>query len=255
MSLLYSGCSRSQSIWYNYPMQTAEAVRAKLTDVASDQDAVNLAWFFKTGPGEYGEGDLFIGVRMPAIRLIAHEFSTLPLSEISNLVESAIHEERMTGLVILTLQAEKAKSEQLKHFYEFYLEKLHDGYINNWDLIDLSCIKVVGHYLENNDRSILYELAHSTSLWERRVAIITTFRFIANSEVSDTIKIAEILLHDKHDLIHKASGWMLREAGKRVDVAVLTDFLDAHVHEMPRTMLRYAIEKLPETTRQYYLHL
>lgn len=236
-------------------MYVAHDVEQALLDVSSDQDAANLAWFFKTGPGEYGEGDIFIGVRVPAIRSICKTFASLSLTEISKLVTSPIHEMRMAGLIILANRAKKAKSDELFGYYDFYLGHLHRGFINNWDLIDVTCKDVVGRYLVDKDRKPLYDLAKSPMLWERRVAIVSTFAFLKLHQPTDTLALAEILLGDTHDLIHKATGWLLREAGKSCGETVLTDWLNDHVLLMPRTMLRYSIERLPEALRLHYLHM
>lgn len=231
---------------------TAKDVMDELQRYASDTDAVNLQWFFKTGPGEYGEGDQFIGVRVPDIRKVCKEFKQLPLAEVQKLIESPIHEHRMTGLILLTLQYPKSNEKQA--IYDVYITQLAKGNVNNWDLVDVTCRAVVGEHLRS-DRSKLFDLAKSGSLWERRVAIVSTFPYIAGGDATTSLQLAEILLHDKHDLMHKAVGWTLREVGKRVDRQLLIDFLDKHAREMPRTALRYAIEHLPEGTRQYYLKL
>lgn len=231
---------------------TASEVIRELATFASDSDAANLQWFFKTGPGEYGEGDQFIGVRVPAIRAVCKQFKTLPLPEVALLIESPIHEHRMAGLIILTLQY--PRSTDKRAIYELYMDQLSKGNINNWDLVDVTCRGIVGEYLRN-DRTKLYELATSHSLWERRVAIISTFAYIASGDASTSLELATILLHDKEDLMQKAVGWTLREVGKRCDRQLLIEFLDAHASTMPRTALRYAIEHLPEEQRQYYLKL
>jgi 3-methyladenine DNA glycosylase AlkD len=229
---------------------TVHTVIDELAKYASDTDAANLQWFFKTGPGEYGEGDQFIGIKVPNIRKVCKEFRNLPLKEVRILIESPIHEHRLAGLIILTLQYPKSDNKQA--IFECYIDELKRGHVNNWDLVDVTCRAVVGEHLRNN-RSMLFELAKSTNLWERRVAIVSTFPYIAAGDASTSLELAELLLHDTHDLMHKAVGWTLREVGKRVDRQLLLDFLDTHVHEMPRTTLRYAIEHLPEETRQYYL--
>jgi len=231
---------------------TAEDVTNELHRYASDTDAINLQWFFKTGPGEYGEGDQFIGVRVPDIRKVCKEFKRLPLGEVQKLIESPIHEHRMTGLIILTIQYPKSRDKQA--IYDLYIEQLAKGNVNNWDLVDVTCRAVVGEHLRDN-RTKLFELAKSESLWERRVAIVGTFPYIASGDASTSLELAELLLHDREDLMHKAVGWTLREVGKRCDRQLLIDFLDKHATEMPRTALRYAIEHLPEDTRQYYLKL
>ena len=209
-----------------------------------------MAGFFKTGPGEYGEGDVFVGVRVPAIRKVAKEFQSLPLSEVVRLLHSKIHEERLAALVILVLQAAQGNGETRTQVYDLYLA--NTKYINNWDLVDLSAPQLVGRYLEARSRRPLYRLATSSWLWDRRISILATFHFIRQGDFGDTFTIAEMLLADKEDLIHKAVGWMLREVGKR-DQAVLESFLDKHCPIMPRTMLRYAIEKFPDKKRQGYL--
>lgn len=231
---------------------TATEVIRELAKFASDSDAANLQWFFKTGPGEYGEGDQFIGVRVPAIRAVCKQFKTLPLPEVALLIESPIHEHRMAGLIILTLQY--PRSTDKRAIYELYVDQLSKGNINNWDLVDVTCRGIVGDYLRS-DRAKLYELATSHRLWERRVAIISTFAYIASGDASTSLELATILLHDKEDLMQKAVGWTLREVGKRCDRQLLIEFLDVHASTMPRTALRYAIEHLPEEQRQYYLKL
>lgn len=231
---------------------TAENVMNELAEYASDTDAVNLQWFFKTGPGEYGEGDQFVGVRVPEIRKVCKEFKQLSLSEVQKLIESPIHEHRMAGLIILTLQYPKSNHKQA--VYGLYIHELEKGNVNNWDLVDVTCRAVVGEHLRNN-RGKLFKLAKSNNLWERRVAIVSTFPYIADGDASTSLELAELLLHDSEDLIHKAVGWTLREVGKRCDRQLLIDFLDVHAAGMPRTALRYAIEHLPEETRQYYLKL
>lgn len=231
---------------------TAEQVKKELSTYASDIDAVNLSWFFKTGPGEYGEGDQFIGVRMPSIHKVCKEFKNLPLGEVRELIESPIHEHRMAGLILLRMQYPKSSNKQA--IYDLYIDELARGNVNNWDFVDVTCRAVVGEHLRHN-RAKLFELARSANLWERRVAIIATFPYIASGDPTTSIELAELLLHDSHDLMHKAVGWTLREVGKRCDKALLIDFLDQHATEMPRTALRYAIEKLDDKTRAYYLKL
>ncbi len=230
---------------------TAEEFQLSLSQYGSDSDAAHLQRFFKTGPGEYGEGDLFIGAKVPDTRRVCREFKNLPREEIQKLLNSPFHEHRLGAVIVLVNQFKNSQ----KEVYEFYLKNVYAGLINNWDIVDSSAHQIVGGYLINKQKDIIYELAQSEKLWEKRVAIIATFHFIKNGDSSTTIDIAEVLLHDKHDLIHKAVGWMLREVGKRVDEAMLIDFLDKYAREMPRTMLRYSIEKLSESKRQYYLKL
>jgi 3-methyladenine DNA glycosylase AlkD len=234
---------------------SAESVIAELNDCASAQDAVFLQKFFKTAKGQYGYGDIFIGVRVPQTRTVCRKYKNLQLSEIKKLLTSRVHEHRLAGLIIMSNQSQYANENERKELYDIYITMLHNGYINNWDLVDTSAGYVVGNYLIGKEKHILYQLAKSDQLWERRVSIIATFSFIKNGEAAETLKIAELLLHDSHDLIHKAAGWMLREVGKRVDREVLERFLNRHAHEMPRTMLRYAIEHLPTTARKNYMSM
>jgi len=209
-----------------------------------------LSGFFKTGKGEYGEGDVFLGITVPVERKIAREFEDLGMGEIQRLLDSKVHEKRMIALFILVDRFKKETETGKKEIFDFYLKNTRN--INNWDLVDLSSHKIVGGFLIDKDREILYKLAKSNHLWEKRIAIISTFAFIRENDFSDSLKIAEILLNDKHDLIHKAVGWMLREIGKK-DEKKLTGFLDKYSGKMPRTMLRYAIEKLDEKKRKSYL--
>lgn len=231
---------------------TANEAKHRLRSCASPEQAANLARFFKTGPGEYGEGDRFIGVKVPVIRKVAKEFKSLPVAEVESLLHSEIHEERLLSLVILVGQFEKADNATRKSIYDLYL--VNTEHINNWDLVDLSAPKIVGHHLETRSRRPLYRLAKSASLWERRISIVATGWFIWRDDFADTLKIARKLLGDQEDLIHKAVGWMLREVGKR-DETALVEFLNEHCQVMPRTMLRYAIEKFPEKKRQSYLRI
>lgn len=207
--------------------------------------------FFKTGKGEYGEGDVFIGLKMPDIRKVSRKYKDLSITEIQKLLNSEIHEYRMVGLLILVLQFTKSDSEKKEEIYNFYLKNTKA--INNWDLVDLTANKIVGAFLlDKKDRSILYDLASSGDLWKERIAMIATFAFIRANDFKDALKLAEVFLHHKHDLIHKASGWMLREIGKR-DQKVLENFLDKNCTKMPRTMLRYSIEKFDNEKRKGYL--
>jgi 3-methyladenine DNA glycosylase AlkD len=206
-------------------------------------------WFFKTNPGDYGEGDKFIGVSMPNIRLTIKEFNDLSLERIQEYLASEIHEVRMASLLILVHNYQSNPSSR-ELIVNFYLN--NSKYINNWDLVDSTAHKILGHYLFDKPKDIIYKLSHSQDLWERRISIISTFYFISKNKFSDSLKIAENLLHDSHDLIHKAVGWMLREIGNR-DLQTEEDFLKKHYKTMPRTMLRYAIEKFPEEKRQAYL--
>jgi 3-methyladenine DNA glycosylase AlkD len=222
--------------------------------LANPKKASLLSGFFKTGKGEYGEGDIFLGITVPESRKIAIKYRFLPLSDVESLLKSKIHEERLIALLLLVHNyklASKINDEKLKEgLYNFYLS--NTKYTNNWDLVDLSCHQIVGNYLLNKSRDILFKLSKSNNLWERRISIISTFAFIRDKDFSDSLELAETLLHDPHDLIHKAVGWMLREIGKK-DLSVLKAFLQKHYKSMPRTMLRYAIEKFPETERKAYL--
>jgi 3-methyladenine DNA glycosylase AlkD len=229
---------------------TIRSIRGRLREVANPEDAKTLQWFFKTGPGEYGEGDVFSGIRVPALRKVAKEFLAADEQVIRGLLASAIHEERLLALMILVGQFEKGAEADRRRIFRLYLP--NTDRINNWDLVDLSAPNILGGYLRDKSRKPLYRLAGSTRLWERRMAILATFAFIRMKEFEDALAIAARLLHDDEDLIHKAVGWMLREIGKR-DVAVLEEFLRTRCRVMPRTMLRYAIERFPEEKRQRYL--
>jgi len=209
-----------------------------------------LSGFFKTGKGQYGEGDVFLGITVPLQRKLAGKYLNLKMSDIQKLLNSKIHEHRLTALFILIAQYQKSNLETKEKIVNFYLKNLKN--INNWDLVDLSAPKILGHYLQDKDKSLLYELAKSNNLWKKRISIFTTYTFIKNKQFDNTLKIAELLLNDKHDLIHKAVGWMLREIGK-IDQKTEEIFLKKYYKIMPRTMLRYAIEKFPEEKRKYYL--
>ena len=214
------------------------------------QQAKVLQGFFKTGIGQYGEGDIFLGLKVPVQREAIKKYLDLSLANLQELLNSKIHEYRLSALFILVAQYLKADVKNKKKIFDFYLKNSKN--INNWDLVDLSAPNIVGQYLLDKERKILHKLADSKNLWERRIAILATFSFIRVKDFSDMIKICEKLLKDEHDLIHKATGWMLREAGKR-DEQVLLKFLNKYYKIMPRTMLRYAIEKLPEKKRKFYL--
>lgn len=208
--------------------------------------------FFKTGKGQYGEGDIFLGITVPLSRSIAKKYIDIDLKDVHGLLKNKYHEVRLIALLILVQKFKSAKKESEKEkIYNFYLN--NTKYINNWDLVDLSSSYIVGGYLVDKDRKVLLKLAKSNNLWERRISIISTFSFIFNNESEWTFKITKILMEDKHDLIQKACGWMLREVGKRVSEKELRNFLDKHTKEMPRTMLRYSIERFDPKIRQYYL--
>ncbi len=229
---------------------TAKDLQTRLRALGNPKDATFLAGFFKTGPGQYGEGDRFIGVRVPVIRKVAKEFKGLPLAEVECLLHSPIHEERLAALVILVMQAAKADAKTRKAIYDLYLAKTK--FINNWDLVDLSAPQIVGAYLADKSRRPLYRLAKSSWLWDRRISILATFHFIRLGTLATRSRLRKCLLADREDLMHKAVGWMLREVGKR-DVATLEDCLGRHCRAMPRTMLRYAIERFPERKRRAYM--
>jgi len=217
---------------------------------ANKQRAEILQRFFKTGPGEYGEGDVFYGIKVPVQRTVAHQFQHLPLNDLQILLKSKVHEERLIALLILVLKFKYADEVVREKIFKFYLK--NSERINNWDLVDLSADKIVGAFLIDKDKSLLFKLAKSSNLWERRIAMLSTYCFIKNGVFEVTLQIAELLLRDQQDLIHKAVGWMLREIGKR-DLEPEEEFLKLHYKQMPRTMLRYAIEKFPEAKRQAYL--
>ena len=225
-------------------------LRKELRARANPKRAKILAGFFKTGKGEYGEGDIFIGVTVPETRKVAQRFSDPSLADIAKLIRSGIHEERLLALLILVHKFEKGNSRSQKHIFDFYLK--HTKYINNWDLVDLTAPKIVGTYLMHRPRNVLYKLARSDSIWERRIGILATYTFLKVGEFKDTLAISRILLNDPHDLIHKAVGWMLREVGKQSQTAE-EQFLKKHYKTMPRTMLRYAIERFPKRLRGAYL--
>jgi 3-methyladenine DNA glycosylase AlkD len=229
--------------------QSAAAVKRRLANLANPEKATVLQRFFKTGPGEYGEGDRFLGITVPLQRDVARDFASLPLPEARKLLNSPIHEHRLTALLIWVRQFERGDDPTRQAIYDAYLEQADR--VNNWDLVDLSAPNIVGNWLVNRPRTILRKLARSHCLWERRIAIVATFTFIRRDEFADTLDLADRLLADSEDLLHKATGWMLREVGKR-DQAVLEAFLRPRCTGMPRTMLRYAIERFPEALRKRY---
>jgi 3-methyladenine DNA glycosylase AlkD len=226
-------------------------LRKELELLANPEKAEVLRRFFKTGPGQYGEGDVFIGIVVPVSRKIAKKYANLPNDEILTLLKSKIHEERLIALLLLISQFEKGDEHQKEEVFHLYLE--HRAFINNWDLVDLSAEKIVGAYLNDKPKIMLYNLAHSENLWERRISIVSTFHYIKQGKYDDTLAIAAILLGDREDLIHKAAGWMLREVGKRCSEEAEETFLRKHSHEMPRTMLRYAIERFSPEKKRLYL--
>jgi 3-methyladenine DNA glycosylase AlkD len=232
-------------------MTTAKDIQTKLRDLASPQTATDLQRFFKTGPGQYGEGDVFLGIKVPPLRALAKQYRDTDLATIKALLDSHFHEERFFALLLLMQLYELGSDADQTACYKLYLGKSHR--INNWDLVDVSAPRIVGRHLQERPRKILFKLARSSMLWEKRIAILSTAWFIRMDDFDDTLKIAKILLQDEHDLMHKTVGWMLREVGKR-DLACEEEFLKEHYHAMPRTMLRYAIERFPETKRKKYLN-
>lgn len=227
------------------------SLQEDLRAVALPEKAAFFPRFFKTGPGEYGEGDRFLGVKVPEQRKIAKRYQRLPLDQVALLLDSPFHEERLTALFILIHQFQKGSEKEQKRIFDLYLEKR--ARVNNWDLVDSSAHHILGAWLEGRNRDLLDRWARQGTLWERRMAIIATFHYLRQNEFADSLRIAEILLEDDHDLIHKAVGWTLREIGKR-DLEVEKAFLEAHGSRMPRTALRYAIERFPKAERKAYLN-
>ena len=225
-------------------------VKAQMQELSNPKIAEHSLRFFKTGPGEYGEGDLFLGIRVPVTKKVARKFKELPVDEVLKLLKSKYHEERLLALIMLVNRFKKETDKEQKKIYEAYLS--HTEYINNWDLVDGSAHQIVGEYLFERDRKPLYQLAKSKSLWERRISMIATYTFIKRDDFEDTLNLSAILLTDEEDLMHKAVGWMLREVGKK-DIEVEERFLRKHYKRMPRTMLRYAIDKFEERKMQIYL--
>jgi 3-methyladenine DNA glycosylase AlkD len=225
-------------------------LRREVRAAANPEAAEKSKRFFKTGPGQYSEGDIFLGIRVPVLRQIAKQFKQLSTASLFKLLQSKYHEERLLALFMLVAKFEKSENEERKNIYELYLQNTEK--INNWDLVDSSAHQIVGGQLFERSRKPLLKLAKSKCLWRRRIAIIATFHFIRRDDFETTLEIAELLLQDKEDLIHKAVGWMLREVGER-DHSLEVSFLEIYADTMPRTMLRYAIEKFPEIQRRRFL--
>lgn len=225
-------------------------IQSELRQLADKTIAQHSQRFFKTGKGQYGEGDIFLGIRVPVLRQAAKKYIPAPLSVCQGLLESKYHEERLFALILLVNAYKRAGNEEQERIYRFYLS--NTSCVNNWDLVDLSAPYIMGNYLRERDKKPLYRLAGSENLWDKRIAIISTLGFIRHNEFQDALAVSEILLADTHDLIHKAVGWMLREVGKR-DLAAEEGFLKKHYQQMPRTMLRYAIERFEATKRLLYL--
>jgi 3-methyladenine DNA glycosylase AlkD len=230
----------------------AEFIIQEFLSVANPEKAKFLQGFFKTGKGEYAERDVMLGVVVPLTRNIVKISPNLPLNEIQILIDSKYHEVRLAGFLFLVKQFKKAKEEERKEIFDFYLKNAHKA--NNWDLVDITCRDIIGSYLLDKEegRGVLHRLAEKNNLWEQRIAIVSTWTFIKHKQFTDTLAIAEKLLNHKHDLMHKAVGWMLREVGKK-DKAVLVAFLEKHHKKMPRTSLRYAIEHFSTEERAYFM--
>lgn len=231
-------------------MSRASTIKSELNDLADPKRAADLQRFFQTGPGGYGEGDRFLGIRVPEIRQIARKHRDASLDDCEQLLLSEWHEHRFAALAILCERFKRAHKTERERIADLYLKRRDR--VNNWDLVDASAEYLLPERAKS-DPGLLDRLAASKSVWDRRIAILTTFGLIKQGEADETLRLAQRLLHDEHDLIHKAVGWMLREVGKRVDASLLLDFLDRHAHEMPRTMLRYAIERLPESDRKRFM--
>ncbi|HKJ32573.1 MAG TPA: DNA alkylation repair protein [Balneolales bacterium] len=228
-----------------------KAVHEDLESLSDPDDVKNLQRFFKTGPGEYGEGDQFRGIRVPVTRKLAQKFKDLSITDIEELLQSKFHEDRLLALFLLIQHFQKGDPNSQKLIYDLYLKNIR--FINNWDLVDSSAEHILGAWLSDKCKDLLFDFTHSDSLWKRRIAIMSTFHYIKKGEFDISLRIAEILRNDPEDLIQKAVGWMLREIGKR-DLATEETFLKKYYKELPRTMLRYAIEKFPEEKRQKYLN-
>ena len=230
---------------------TVASIRTRPRALGNASDARFLQGFFRTGPGEYGEGDRFLGVRLPPLRALARELRGAPLDAIEKLLHEPWHEARLLALIVLGDAYQRGTPAERDAIYRLYMRST--AYVNNWDLVDSSAHRIVGPHLDGaKRRTTLRRLAKSKLLWERRIAAIATMHYIKSGAVDDSLAVAELLLHDEHDLIHKAVGWMLREVGKKAP-ARLDAFLDAHAHDMPRTMLRYAIERMPKRKRKRYM--
>lgn len=234
---------------------TAEDFKKALQKHVVASDSQFLQRFFKTGKGQYGEGDVFIGVRVPMTRAVCRQFVALPLSEIQELFASPIHEHRLAAVIILSSRYKRSTPEERSDIFDIYLKNLHSGRINNWDLIDASAEFIIGPHLQKTTRDLLVTLARSNDLWSRRAAIMSAFYYLKQGDADTTLKLAKQLLYDKQDLIQKAVGWQLREVGKKVDRQLLLNFLDKYAATMPRTMLRYAIEHLDSKQRSHYMSL
>jgi 3-methyladenine DNA glycosylase AlkD len=232
-------------------LSTLQDIHDDIRRLADPEKAKILQRFFKTGPGQYGEGDVFAGITVPVTRKLVRKYRDISLGDAVELLQSPVHEERLLALLILVEKCRRGDDATRKRIYDLYLKNTR--YINNWDLVDLSAERIVGAYLDGTDRAPLYRLARSKSLWERRIAILATFHDIKRGIPDHTLALADVLLADRHDLLHKAVGWMLREVGKRCSPDTLREFLRTRYRSMPRTMLRYAIERFPADERAAYL--
>ena len=229
------------------------SIQDEMRALSNPKRAQILSRFFKTGPGEYAEGDQFLGLTVPQTRSMVKKYSPMPISEVKKVLHSPIHEERLAALLILVAQFRKGDGPSQKKIYEMYLRETR--YINNWDLVDVTCEHIVGAFLSNRSREVLDCLTRSKNVWERRISIVSTFHFIKSGYYEDTLRISSLLLQDRHDLIQKAVGWMLREVGKRCSEKILKDFLEKYGAVMPRTMLRYSVERLKPRDRQHFMSL
>jgi 3-methyladenine DNA glycosylase AlkD len=234
------------------PSDDVKKLKEEVRSLGNPQKAKIAEWFFKTGKGEYAEGDKFAGLTVPESRMIAKKYLILlNLKDLAELLKSSIHEERIIAIILLKEKYKKGDGKIKKEIFNIYIENTR--YINNWDIVDISAEHIVGDYLENKEKDLLYDFSKSEILWERRISIMSTFGYIKKGKPELTLELAEILLEDKHDLIHKAVGWMLRETGNRCSQELLEEFLKKHYKRIPRTALRYAIEKFPEELRKKYL--
>ncbi len=229
---------------------SAKKIISELKTFADPKKAAYFPRFFKTAKGQYGEGDQFIGVTVPSLKSVAKKYHSLPFNEIKELLYSKVHEHRLIALFILVQEYEKGDKTKMEDVYLFYYK--HRAQVNNWDLVDSSAYKIMGPYLKDKEKTVLYELAVSKSLWDRRIAMMSTLAYIRKNDFEDALKIAEILVNDSHDLIQKAVGWMLREIGRK-DIQAEIRFLDRYFKTMPRTMLRYAIERFDKKKKAYYM--
>lgn len=232
-------------------MNLLEQSKTDMRRLANPERARVSRSYFKTGKGEYGEGDVFLGLAVPQMRKLARDYAAFAMEDLERLLASEVHEERGLALLVLVNRFRKADAAERKRIYGFYMK--HTAAVNNWDLVDCSAPYIVGPYLDGRDRRVLVKLARSRNVWERRIAILATHHFIRQGQPEETLRIAEMLLGDEHDLIHKAAGWMLREVGKRCGEEVEAAFLEKHCRAMPRTMLRYAVERFPAPRRAYFL--